>query len=62
MILHDTFNLICIIWIAFAVILLPLLLKVVQPYGRHSAGKWGPLISNRVGWLIMEMPALVIFG
>ncbi len=62
MIVHDSFNLICIIWIAIAVILLPLLLKVVQPYGRHSAGSWGPLINNRLGWFVMELPALVVFG
>ena len=32
------------------------------PYGRHLKPKgWGPLISNRLGWFLMEIPALVIF-
>ena len=62
MISHETFNLICWIWIAIAVIIFPLLLKVTQPYGRHSKSKWGPMINNRLGWFIMEFPALVVFG
>ena len=62
MISHATFNMICWIWIAVAVIIFPILLKVTQPYGRHSKGNWGPMINNRFGWFIMELPALVIFG
>jgi 3-oxo-5-alpha-steroid 4-dehydrogenase 1 len=62
MISHETFNTICWIWIAVAVILFPVLLKVTQPYGRHSKSNWGPMINNRFGWFLMELPALVIFG
>lgn len=59
---HETFNGICWIWIAIAVIIFPILLKVTQPYGRHSKGNWGPMINNRFGWFLMEAPSLVIFG
>jgi hypothetical protein len=62
MISHETFNMICLIWIAIAVIIFPILLKVTQPYGRHLKGNWGPVVNNRFGWFIMELPALVIFG
>jgi 3-oxo-5-alpha-steroid 4-dehydrogenase 1 len=62
MILHQTFNIICWIWIAIAVILFPILLRVTQPYGRHSKKNWGPMVNNRLGWFLMELPALVIFG
>ena len=62
MIAHETFNMICWIWIAIAVIIFPILLKVSQPYGRHLKGNWGPMINNRLGWFLMELPALVIFG
>ena len=62
MISHLTFNIICWIWIAIAVILFPLLLKVTQPYGRHSKTNWGPMINNRSGWFVMELPALFAFG
>ena len=62
MISNGTFNMICWIWIAVAVIIFPVLLKVTQPYGRHSKNNWGPMINNRFGWFIMELPSLVIFG
>ena len=62
MISHQTFNLICWFWIAVAVIIFPILLKVTQPYGRHSKNNFGPMINNRFGWFIMEFPSLAIFG
>lgn len=62
MIPHESFNLICWIWIVIAVIIFPLLLKVTQPYGRHSKNNWGPMINNRLGWFLMELPALAVFG
>ncbi len=38
------------------------LLRMTAPYGRHYAGTgWGPHISSRLGWVIMELPAVVIF-
>jgi len=59
---HETFNLICWLWIAAGLITFPILLKVSQPYGRHSKSNWGPMINNRLGWFIMELPALAIFA
>jgi 3-oxo-5-alpha-steroid 4-dehydrogenase 1 len=53
---------ICWIWIAIAVVLFPIMLKVTQPYGRHSKTNWGPMINNRLGWFVMELPSLVVFG
>jgi steroid 5-alpha reductase family enzyme len=49
------------IWIAIALILFLVLLKVTAPYGRHTKKSWGPLIDNRLGWFIMESPALFVF-
>ena len=34
---------------------------VVAPYGRHVRRGWGPLMSVRDGWVIMESPALWFF-
>ena len=49
-------------WIAIAVLIFFLLLKVTAPYGRHASGKWGPMISNRLGWLLMEFPVMIIIA
>ena len=49
------------IWIACAVLIFPLIILVIVPYGRHTTPKWGVMISNRWGWIIMELPALAIF-
>jgi protein-S-isoprenylcysteine O-methyltransferase Ste14 len=35
---------------------------ITAPYGRHGRGGWGPTVSARVGWLIMETPAPVLFA
>ncbi|MBE8182587.1 MAG: DUF1295 domain-containing protein, partial [Candidatus Portiera sp.] len=29
-------------------------------FGRHTKTSWGPLISNRIAWFVMELPALII--
>lgn len=50
------------IWIAVAVILFPVILRIIAPYGRHTTTAWGPLISNKIGWMIMESPALLAFA
>jgi steroid 5-alpha reductase family enzyme len=62
MISHEAFNIICLAWIFLALITFPVLLKVPQPYGRHAKDGWGPMINNRTGWILMELPALAVFG
>ena len=32
------------------------------PYGRHLRGGFGPTIPFRLGWMLMEMPAPLVFG
>lgn len=50
------------IWIAIAVVtFFYLLFFKTAPYGRHSSDNWGPTISNRLGWFLMELPALALF-
>jgi len=55
-----TYQSIQFIWMAIAVAVFFLLLKITAPYGRHSSSKWGPLVSNKWGWLIMELPVLLV--
>jgi len=37
-----------------------LLQFVTAPYGRHVKKGWGPEISNKLGWVIMEAPSFFI--
>src|SRR5690606_30062372 len=49
------------IWIAIAIIIFLLALFFTAPYGRHSK-PIGPMMQNRWGWLIMELPPPVAFS
>lgn len=57
----DTFRIIVLAWITLAIVLFPILLRIKAPYGRHTTKKWGALMDNRMGWIIMEMPTLLLF-
>jgi 3-oxo-5-alpha-steroid 4-dehydrogenase 1 len=43
-----------------AAIVFPLLLLVPAPYGRHHRAGWGPTLPARAGWILMELPAVVV--
>lgn len=48
--------------IATGVVVFVSLFFVTAPYGRHTRGGWGPTVSNRVGWMVMESPAALAFA
>ncbi len=56
---YEIFNL-C--WIAIGLITFLYLLKKEAPYGRFSNRQWGPMISNRLGWILMEGAVLVVLA
>ncbi|MFT7162458.1 MAG: 3-oxo-5-alpha-steroid 4-dehydrogenase 1 [Bacteroidia bacterium] len=56
----ETINLLCIIWSGMALATFVLLQFVKAPYGRHIEKGWGKEISNRIGWIIMELPSFLI--
>ncbi|MFN2183713.1 MAG: DUF1295 domain-containing protein [Anaerolineae bacterium] len=39
-----------------------ILVFVAAPYGRHERKGWGPTMDNRLGWIVMEAPAPVVFA
>lgn len=60
--MEEYFALSLWIWMGISLIPLVLLQFIKAPYGRYSKGKgWGPLISNRTGWVLMELPALLVY-
>lgn len=59
--IEDHFYTLVYIWIGFGILLFPVLLKIPAPYGRHTRKGWGLVISNRLGWIVMELPALLIY-
>jgi len=62
MISETVFYYLLYAWIAIAFLVFPLLLKVTAPYGRHTTNTWGPTIKNRLAWMIMEMPVVIVFS
>lgn len=59
---ENTFYLLVYAWIAIAIFSFPVIIRVVAPYGRHTSRKWGAMINNRLGWIIMELPSLAVFA
>jgi 3-oxo-5-alpha-steroid 4-dehydrogenase 1 len=59
---ESTFYLIVYAWIAVAIFIFPIVIRIVAPYGRHTSRKWGAMIDNRAGWILMELPALSVFA
>lgn len=58
--LHSYFNTYVWAWIAVAIGTFVLLQFVTAPFGRHSSKQWGPMIKNKYGWLLMELPSFAI--
>ena len=58
---RETFFLLILSWAILGLLVFVLLLFVTAPYGRHTRKDWGPSISNRMGWFIMEFPSLLVF-
>lgn len=47
--------------IGTAAIVAVALTRIVAPYGRHARDGWGPTLSSRVAWVLMEAPSPLVF-
>ena len=54
-------NRLIVSWFLLAVGVGILLAFFTAPYGRHARRGWGPALGNRLGWIIMEAPAPLVF-
>lgn len=48
-------------WIGLAVCVFVALQWISAPYGRHQRKGWGPSLSQRSAWVLMETPTLITF-
>jgi len=58
--IYETFQNLIYLWMTIGALVFLLLLKVTAPYGRHTSSKWGPQISNKLGWVLMEAPGMIL--
>lgn len=47
---------------ALAILTFLPLLWLTAPYGRHLRAGWGPTVPARLGWVVMESPAIFLFA
>ncbi len=56
------FDRLLLVWLGLAVLVAPLLFCVRAPYGRYVSTAVGPSLPAKLGWTVMELPAVVVFG
>lgn len=58
----TVFNSLLVAWFVLALIVFVALFFIAAPYGRHIRRGWGLTIENRLGWVLMEAPAPIVFA
>ena len=56
----ETYNNILFVWLGISIIAFITLFFKSAPYGRHSVSSWGPSMSSRLGWILMESPTVYL--
>lgn len=56
----QDFNTLLVMMVVIAVIVFAALYRVNAGYGMMYTKKWGPSVNNRLGWVLMELPAVVV--
>jgi protein-S-isoprenylcysteine O-methyltransferase Ste14 len=57
-----TLNYVLIAWLLLAAAVFASLFFVNAPYGRYTGRNFGPVLKGRLGWIIMEAPAPLVFA
>lgn len=58
----STLEIICYVWLAIAIGVHITMFFITAPFGRHTSKNWGPMVDNKMGWIIMEAPSLFIMA
>lgn len=56
------YNDLILISFLLAVIVFIALFFFAAPYGRHVRKGWGPVIGNKIAWIVMEAPSPLLFA
>jgi len=56
------FNILITGWFLLTIVVFLILFFIAAPYGRHIRSGWGPTIDNKMGWVIMEAAAPLVFA
>ena len=55
----DFYHYLFLAWIGLAAATFAALFFIEAPYGRFSRKGFGPLLDRRIGWIVMELPAVL---
>lgn len=56
----ESFNDFCFIMIIVGLLVWVCLYFVDAGYGKMTSDRWGPAISNKIGWMVMECPVFLV--
>jgi protein-S-isoprenylcysteine O-methyltransferase Ste14 len=57
---REFFDIFIVCWIALALVTFVSLFWITAPYGKFTRSGWGPRIDRRIGWIVMETPAVLL--
>ena len=56
------FNSLLVAWFVLGAVVFAALFFIAAPYGRHMRKGWGYSVGNKLGWVLMEAPAPIVFA
>jgi 3-oxo-5-alpha-steroid 4-dehydrogenase 1 len=56
------YNSLIVAWFVVGAIVFIALFFIAAPYGRHIRKGWGYSVGNKLGWVLMEAPAPIVFA